>query len=295
MLMFFLLFGQVVFYGVSDLVTLAFVAVTAIFLFVSIRKIHTGYRRALRCSTQEGSWLYKFLSNEKSLGVKLISLLSSLFLSTILVVLVKGMVLQQGYVPFFVVIIVASLVLYGVVNGNVGESELDKNLNEDVSSYSKELVCIFYGTIILNFILSFSFSAYDTFNFKTSDVSFDNFTEKALEISINKNAFNEYTRIFVNAYILMDLVKVAMTKMFIDLFGVSNNFYGFYIVIFILNSFKFFAFSLSFVLLQKGFYGIAVKISPYMNNFMNKLSVLITKFFRYIADEVKSKKEKINE
>ncbi|HAG52689.1 MAG TPA: hypothetical protein DCL21_02770 [Alphaproteobacteria bacterium] len=146
---------------------------------------------------------------------------------------------------------IASLALYGVINGNPGTADLDKNLNEDVSSHSKKLVSIFYAAVILNIILSFSFGAYDTFNFKTSDVSFDNFTEKTLEVSINKNAFNEYTRIFVNAYILMDLVKVAIAKMFIEIFGVANNFYGFYIVIFILNSFKFFVFSLSFFLLQK--------------------------------------------
>lgn len=260
-----LMMGQAYFYGVSDMITVGFVLATSCFLFISLRKIHVGNRKILRTSTKKDSWLYQFLSNDKSIGLILITIVSSILLSSILVVLVKGLVLQHGYWPFFVVIAIASLITYNFINKNNNVNLVEGNIHEDITSHGNELVRLFYSAIILNLVLSFAFSAYDTFSFKTSLISFENFTDEALKISIAKNSFNEYTRIFVNAYILMDTIKIALAKMFIDLFGINNNFYGFYTVIFVLNAFKFIAFSVSLVLLQKGLHGFAIVLQPTLN------------------------------
>lgn len=285
-----LMMGQAYFYGVSDVITLGFVLATSCFLFISLRKVHVGNRKILRTSTKKDSWLYQFLSNEKSLGLILITIVSSILLSSILVVLVKGLVLQHGYWPFFVVIAIASLITYNFINKNHNAKSVEDNIHEDITSHGNELISLFYSAIILNLVLSFAFSAYDTFSFKTSLISFENFTDEALKISIAKTPFNEYTRIFVNAYILMDTIKIALAKMFIDLFGLNNNFYGFYIVIFILNTFKFLAFSVSLVLLQKGLHGFAIILQPILNKTMKVAKSYIVIWF----DKLKEIKEKYN-
>lgn len=270
------LYGQAYFFGVNDWFVLLFVFVTAIFLYASLIKLHSGNRKMMRVNAKPGSWLYEFLSKDATIAMKIVALFSSLILSTILVVLVKGMVLQQGYLPFFVTIIIASLALYSFVNTNVNSDLVDNNINSDIAQHGNELARIFYAAIILNFMLSFAFSAYDTFEFKTSDINFSNFTDKAVESSYDKTDANQYSRIFINAYLLMDYVKVALAKMFVDLFDLKNNFYGFYIVIFALNMFKLFAFSFSFVLLQKGFDGTADFLKPIAKNWISRTAKFAT-------------------
>ncbi|MBW6452501.1 MAG: hypothetical protein K0A92_01810 [Methyloprofundus sp.] len=285
-LMLLVLYGQAYFLGVNDWLALLFVFVTAIFLYVSLIKLHSGNRKMMRVNAKPGSWLYELLSKDTTIAMRLVALFSSLILSTILVVLVKGMVLQQGYLPFFVTIVIASLALYSFVNANVQSDLVDKNINSEIAQHGNELAKIFYAAIILNFMLSFAFSAYDTFEFKTSDISFSNFTDKAIASSYHKTATNQYSRIFINAYFLSDYIKVAFAKMFVDLFDLKDNFYGFYIVIFALNMFKLSAFSFSFVLLQKGFDGTAKLLLPIGKNSISRVAKIATLFFKRISDFV---------
>lgn len=262
--MFLVLFGQAYFFGINDWVTLLFILTTACFLYVSLIKIHSGNRKMFKAGSKEGSWLHTFLSQDTTIMMRLIASFSSLLLSTLLVVLIKGMVLQQGYLPFFLIVTIASLLLYSLINSDANYKIIDESIQKDIAKHSSELARIFYAAIILNLILAFAFSAYDTFDFKTSDVDFNNFTDKALEVAFEKNSQNTYTRVLINAYLLMDFIKIALAKLFIDLFNLKDNFYGFYIIIFALNAFKLFAFSFSFVLLQKGFDGVANLALPYI-------------------------------
>jgi hypothetical protein len=73
------------------------------------------------------------------------------------------------------------------------------------------------------------------------------------------------------------MAKVALAKVFVDLFSLHENFYGFYLVISALNLFKMFAFSFSFVLLQKGFDGAANALIPVMRSVFFRMSVLFKK------------------
>ena len=87
----------------------------------------------------------------------------------------------------------------------------------------------------------------------------------------------------------MDYVKIALTKMFVELFDLQNNFYGFYIVIFFLNMLKLFAFSLSFVVLQRGFDGTANLLMPIVKKCGRRLEVFITSNSTRLYDLVKTK------
>ncbi len=252
-----LLIGQAYFFGVSDALVLVFVAVTALFMYNSIIKLYEGNRRTLRIYSKEGSLLHAFLSKKRTFLMRMLALTSALILSCILVFLIKGMVLMQGYWAFFAIIVIASLVLYSFVNEVTAPAMVNNNLHQDISAHGNEILRLFYATLILNFVLALTFSAHDTYVFKTSDVNFNNFTDRAVEKAFEKTESNEYSRIFINAYLLMDYAKVALTKVFVDLFDLHDNFYGFYVIISILNIFKMFAFSLSFILLQKGFDGAA--------------------------------------
>lgn len=282
-LMLLVLYGQAYFYGVNDWLVLIFIFVTAVFIYVSVIKLHSGNRKMLRVNAKPGSWLYEFLSKDATVAMQFVALFSSLVLSTILVILVKGMILQQGYLPFFVVIVIASLVLYSFVNVNIQPGLVDNNLNGDIAQHGNELARLFYAAIILNLMLSFAFSAYDTFEFKTTDINFGNFTDKAVESSYEKTDLNEYSRIFINAYLLMDYVKVALAKMFVDLFRLNDNFYGFYVVIFTLNMFKLFAFSFSFVMLQRGFDAIADLLVPHVKKVIFDLAKLSASFSKMLS------------
>lgn len=278
------LFGQAYFFGVNDWIVVGFILLTAAFLYVSIIKLHSGNRKMLRVNAKPNSWLYNLLSRDTTIIMRIVAAFSSLILGTILVVLIKGMVLQQGYWPFFVTIVISSLLLYSFVNKDVNSEFIDNNIHVDITQHGNNLARIFYAAIILNLMLSFAFSAYDTFEIKTSDINFSNFTDKAVEASFEKTEFNQYSRIFINAYLLMDYIKVALAKMFVDLFKLKDNFYGFYIVIFALNVFKLFAFSFSFVLLQKGFDGTANFLMPILKRF----GVYIEKTVNFLIPILKS-------
>jgi hypothetical protein len=205
-----IMIGQAYFFGVSDFVVLGFVAITAIFIYISLIKLYEGNRKMLRVYSRSGSVLHAFLSRDRTFLMRVVALFSSLTLSSILVFLLKGMVLQQGYFAFFIVIVAASLILYSFVNDLLAPAVVNDNLHQDISAHGNEVLRIFYAAIILNLILALAFSAHDTFAFKTSDVDFSNFTDKAVEKSFEKTDANHYSRIFINAYLLMDYAKVAM-------------------------------------------------------------------------------------
>ncbi len=245
------------FFGVSDWLVALFVITTAGFVYFSMIRLYSGNRKILAMYSQPNSMLYNFLSRDRTFFMRVAAFFSSLILSSILVLLVKGMVLQQGYTPFFVVIVFSSLILYTFVNKPISSTLVNENINQEISSHGNELVRIFYAAVVLNIVLALAFSAHDTFEFKVSDVNFNNFTDRAVEQSFEKTDANHYSRVFINAYLLMDYAKIALAKVFVNLIELQDSFYIFYCVIFALNLFKMFGFSVSFVLLQKGLDGTA--------------------------------------
>jgi len=294
-----LLFIQAALYGVNDLLVLGLIILTAGFIFVSLIKLHAGNRKMMRVAAKKDSTLYKFLSSDRTFLLVVIAIFSSLLFSTVLVVLVKGLVLQHGYLPFLVTMFLSSLLIYSFLNTDVHSSTFDENAQEDIASHGNQLARILDAAIALNLILSLAFSAYDTFEFKTSDVSFENFTDKAVEQSIVGTDYNQYSRLFINAYLLMDYVKIALTKMFVELFNLQNNFYGFYIVIFFLNMLKLFAFSFSFVVLQRGFDGTANLLMPIVKKWGGRLEVFIisnsTRLYELVKTKTKTKTDSLIE
>lgn len=275
-----LLFGQAYFFGESDILALFFVFITAFFLYQTLIKLQSGNRKILSIHSKPGSRLYNFFTRETTIPMKIFVALLSFFTSSILVFLLKGIVIQQGYIPFFTVIIFSSMILYSFINKKIENDLMNQNINDQIVWHGSQLVRIFYAAIILNILLSLAFSAHDTYSFIESEVDFLNFADSAKALSIEKNDSNHYSRIFVNAYLIMDNIKLALANTFIELFEQQKNFYLFYGVIFILNIFKLLAFSVSIVMLQKGFEEIADKIAPSLRSFiLNSSPFKLTEYF----------------
>lgn len=262
LLLFLILFGQAKFFGENDWLVVGLMLSTAAVLYIAVIKLHAGNRRMLRVNAQPDGWLHRMLSRDASISMCVYAAASSLVLSAVLTVLVKGMVLQQGPWPFFAVTMTSSWFLFPFINANVSNGVIDRNIHQDISQHGNELARIFYAALVLNLMLSLAFSAYDTFEFKTSDIDINNFLAKTVEVSVERNSHNHFSRIFINAYLLMDHGKIAFAKELVSSFELQDNFYGFYVIIFALNMFKLFAFSLSFVLLQKGLEGAASRLTP---------------------------------
>lgn len=191
-----LLFGQVYFFGVNDWLALLFVFITAIFLYQTLIKLQAGNRKLLSVNSEPGSWAYRYLTRETTFWMRVVVTCISLITSSVLIMVLKGIVIQQGYVPFFIVIIVSSLILYGFINKRISHDIIEANINHKITQYGSQLASILYSAIILNIILSLTFSAHDTFAFMTSEVTFSNFIQKASEQAIERNQDNNYSRVF---------------------------------------------------------------------------------------------------
>ena len=245
-------------FGVSDTLSLILLLMTTGVMFNAILRLQIGNKKALRANAKENSFLYAFLSKEKTILILIISIFSSLVLSTVLVVILKGIVVNHGVVALFLLVSVISFAIFSLVNKeSIASSVVDDNFQPDVAKHANELMYVVIVAVSLNVVLSLLLSAHDTISLLNSNITFANFDQYAVEDSIEKNGSNYYTRIMTNLYIVLDYFKLAVTIKIIDILlpGMEDRvdwFYLFYFIVFILNIMKLFAFSLSFVLLQKG-------------------------------------------
>lgn len=267
-------------FGVNDLLSLFLIMISTVVMYLAVIKLQIGNKQVLRVNAREGGWLHGFLSKEKTVFIRFMSFVVSMSFSFIFVLILKGIVINHGMISVFIIIGVVSFTIFSFINKEKTDSELVKdNLHFDLASHANNMLYIILISSILNIALSFILSAHDTMELLNHDINFANFDKYAINDAIKKTDSNTYTRLLANFYILLDSIKLAAATKVISIIlpnmeDKENWFYLFYIVIFIMNMVKLFAFSLSFVLLQKGFEGWAQNIMVYFNKALTKSPVI---------------------
>lgn len=262
----------------SDLLTGILVLITAIIMYRVVFDFQASNRRVARVNTREGGVLHAFLSKDKSLFTMVLSFVISFFMAFILVLILKGMVNSHGSFIFSIIIAVASISAYRFLNKGERTSELaDRELASDLANHANKVLNIIIIAFMLNLVLSLGLSAHDTFVYLTNDVTFENFDKRIVNSPhvVVDNGSNTYSMVFMNLYIVMENFKLAISSQLLESLGVSleqkhSYFYVIYFSIFFLNMFKLFTFSLSFVLLQKGFERFSTDLTPYVDKFLKK-------------------------
>jgi len=278
--------AQSLVFGSSDILSLLMVIIASAIIFNTTLKLQIGNKKALRANAKKNSWLYLLLSDEKSIVIKLFSLASSLIIAILLVMTLKGIVLNHGVISLFILIGIVSFTIFSFLNENDAKSSfVDDNIQTDIARHANDLMHVVIVAVLLNLVLSMLLSAHDTISLLNNDITFNNFDQHAYDDRIEKNGNNHYTRIMINIFIVLDYLKLAVTTTVIDIFMPGKQdkedlFYIFYIVVLLLNFMKLFAFSLSFVLMQKG-----------METSMKKIRILINKVY----SESKDKKQDVIE
>lgn len=277
------LYLQQAFFSEHDLISLFLILITTVIMYSVVLELQVGNKKALRVNSKKGSFIYNVLSNDKTIWTKLMSFVVSFFFAFILVVILKGIVLNHGIISFLVIITLTSLIIFTFLNNESGSETVKANLADDLANHANNFLYLFVVAISLNVILSLLMSAHDLFSFLNSNVNFQNFDQKAASEQVEKTGYNDFTRPIMNLYILLDFFKIAIANQFMaSVLNISTEqkvyyFYVFYLFVFILNMFKLFAFSLSFVLLQKGLEKSARKSIPYIQRNTRRVKILIEK------------------
>ena len=286
-IMFGFLFMQAYFFGKNDIVAMGLVFVSAVIIYNVVFDLQVGNKKALRVNTREGGVLHSFLSEEKTFLMRLVSFTLSLSFASVLIIILKGITLNHGAVTFFIIIIVISLIVFNFLNkesvaGNEEDPSLiTDNLAEDLANHANNFLYVILLAIVLNIALSLFLSAHDVTVFLENKITFDNFDQFAAESAIAKSGHNDFSRPIMNLYILLD----------------------------IFNMVKLFAFSMSFVLLQKGLEGVARKLTPVLKTltlraektfYASSLYGKISSFIKTLVSDTRKKSnletsEKIND
>jgi len=270
------MFMQAYMFGLNDMGSLALMLISVIVIFNTILKLQLGNRRAIRAKAKKDSWLYRFLSKESSLWMKIVSLFSSIIFAVILTVVLKGIIISHGYVALFLIIISVSFVIFGFLReDNTTSSTVSDNLQSDIANHANNVLHIFIVAVLLNVILALLLSAHDTMFLLNSDITFLNFDNIAVHSAVEKTDSNHFTRLMINLYLLLDTFKLAVTTKIIDVMipGMNDRvdlFYLFYGTIFLLNMMKLFGFSIAFVLFQKGLEVITDNLVNFLNKYLEK-------------------------
>jgi len=298
------MFSQASFFGESDFFSLIFLIASALIIFNATVKLQVGNKRALRANAKKNSFLYKFLSKDKTIAIMVVSFIVSFGFAAMLTMILKGIIIGHGYWTLFILITIISFTIFKFLNKETTANELvNENIQADMAKHANEMLYIFLVAMILNAVLSLLLSAHDTMVILNNKVTFENFDEFAAENQVFKNCdaggdcSNEYTRKMINLYIILDYFKLAVTNtimmVFVPTLEQRNEYYfPFYMIIFVLNMMKLFAFSMSFVLMQKG---METGLSKGVIKANQLIVILQDKYKRYIELKEKAEKKKARE
>jgi len=273
---------QSYFFGVNDTISLILLFISTLIIYQVMNDIQVANKRTLRVNAKKDSFLYKFLSYEKSILTSMFSLMLSFFLSVGAIVTLKGIVREQGGLYTFLGIGIISFIIFIFINQKTTKSNIvNNNLHEDISNHINILVFLFTTAMILNIFLSAGLSYHDTKQFLDNDINIGNFDSFAIDNKVDKTGNNDTSRLLLNLYVLIDHFKQAVASIilnhYIDIKEKDSHFTAFYFIIFIFNILKLFAFSFSFVLLQKGFENIVEKIFNIYNISLYKTQEVLEK------------------
>lgn len=253
-----LIFFQVNLLGKNDSLSTFITLLTAIFIFFMTSKLYQSNRELLGVYAKKNSFLEGFIDKKNTILQVFVCIILSIFLSVLFVITTKGIVIKQNsYLSLLIPLFLFNILLYKFIKKDIIPSSpiMEENIHERAARHGLLLVKILVPALLLNAILSIWFSAYDTYTFKTVNITLENFVEYTTNSKdvINSNGSNKYSRIFINAYILMDNFKIAFAKHVTENMIKIDGYHIFFFISMLLNFIKLMFFSWTYILLFYGF------------------------------------------
>ena len=248
--------------GQNDWLTLLLILITALFIWYMTASLWYSKKQMLNLYFKEQSLLQKLIKKRNTPWQILVCTLLAILLSILFTITTKGIILSHGYTIFLIALLTFNIT-YQIIrstneSGNI--SIVENNLNEYLAKHGILIIKILAPALMLNLILTLLFSGYDTAEFLNTNINFENFIDYAEADSIMANGYNAYGRKIINAFLLLDNLRIALGKFIAqDLFHI-HNYWLFFIIIAISNFMKLMFFSWSYILLYLGFQKI---LPPY--------------------------------
>ena len=241
--------------GRHDGLTLLLILITAAFIWYMTASLWYSKRQLLNIYLKEQSFLQRLIKKRNTPWQILVCTLLSLLLGILFTITAKGIILAHGY-P----ILLVPLYLYNTASNLIRRENpiahpaiLENHLNENLARHGILLINIFIPALLLNLLLTLLFSGYDTAEFMTSNINFENFIDYAEADSIMANGHNPYGRKIVNAFLLLDNLRIALGKFIAQELFHIHSYWLFYLIIAISNFMKLMFFSWAYILLCLGF------------------------------------------
>ena len=248
--------------GRNDGLTLLLILITALIIWYMTAILWYSKKQMLNLYLKEQSFLQKLIKKRNTPWQIVVCTLLAILLSILFTITTKGIILSHGY-TIFLIALLAFNITYQIIrntneSGNI--SIVENNLNEYLAKHGILIIKILAPALMLNLILTLLFSGYDTAEFLNTNINFENFIDYAEANSIMANGYNAYGRKIINAFLLLDNLRIALGKFIAqDLFHI-HNYWLFFIIIAISNFMKLMFFSWSYILLYLGFQKI---LPPY--------------------------------
>ena len=248
--------------GQNDWLTLLLILITALFIWYMTASLWYSKKQMLNLYLKEQSLLQKLIKKRNTPWQIVVCTLLAILLSILFTITTKGIILSHGY-PIFLIALLTFNITYQIIrntneSGNI--SIVENNLNEYLAKHGILILKILAPALMLNLSLTLLFSGYDTAKFLNTNINFENFIDYAEADSIMANGYNAYGRKIINAFLLLDNLRIALGKFIAqDLFHI-HNYWLFFIIIAISNFMKLMFFSWSYILLYLGFQKI---LPPY--------------------------------
>ena len=248
--------------GRNDGLTLLLILITALIIWYMTAILWYSKKQMLNIYLKEQSLLQKLIKKRNTPWQILVCTLLAILLSILFTITTKGIILSHGYTIFLIALLTFNITYQIIRNtnesGNI--SIVENNLNEYLAKHGILIIKILAPALMLNLILTLLFSGYDTAKFLNTNINFENFIDYAEADSIMANGYNAYGRKIINAFLLLDNLRIALGKFIAqDLFHI-HNYWLFFIIIAISNFMKLMFFSWSYILLYLGFQKI---LPPY--------------------------------
>ena len=248
--------------GKNDWLTLLLILITTLIIWYMTATLWYSKKQMLNLYLKEQSLLQKLIKKRNTPWQILVCTLVAILLSILFTITTKGIILSHGYTIFLIALLTFNITYQIIRNtnesGNI--SIVENNLNEYLAKHGILIIKILAPALTLNLILTLLFSGYDTAKFLNTNINFENFIDYAEEDSIMANGYNAYGRKIINAFLLLDNLRIALGKFIAqDLFQI-HNYWLFFLIIAISNFMKLMFFSWSYILLYLGFQKI---LPPY--------------------------------
>ena len=251
--------------GRHDGLTLLLILLTALIIWIMTASLWYSKRQILNLYLKDASFLQRLIKKRNTPWQILACTVLAVLLSILFVITTKGIILSHGYTVLFTALFAYNLIykLARAEQRTVNIALIDNNLNEHLAKHGSLLLTIFMPALLLNLLLTLLFSGYDTAEFMRSNINFENFIDYAEHDSIMGNGHNPYGRKIVNAFLLLDKLRIALGKFIAqDLFHI-HSYWLFYLIIAISNFMKLMFFSWAYILLLLG---LEKLLPPYTNN-----------------------------